>query len=144
MLLEIKNRIDEISRVCDVIKEFCDSHHIPGGKYHDIILILDEMLTNVISYAYQDGKEHTFTLDIAKNGECVCVEVVDGGVPFNPLTQQDPDVESDLGERKIGGLGIFLSKQLADDMNYQRLNDENHLCIKVTVSNEEENNGNKN
>ena len=144
MFLEIKNDINEISRVCNVIKDFCDTNRIPSDKYHDIVLILDEMLTNVISYAYKDGKEHTFTLDIAKNGDCVCVEVVDGGVPFNPLLQKDPDIESELCDRKIGGLGIFLSKQLADDMKYQRLDDKNHLQIKISVQNKEEHNGNKN
>lgn len=144
MFLKIKNNINEIARVCDLVKDFCDLHSIHGSGYHNVILILDEMLTNIISYAFQDGKEHFFTLKIEKKGKCVCIELIDGGVPFNPMQQQTPDVESDIVERKIGGLGIFLAKQLSEKMEYKRLNDENHLKIRVSVENKEDTNGGKN
>lgn len=143
MFLEVKNNISEITRVCDLVKDFCDSNAIHGAGYHNVILILDEMLTNIISYAFQDGKEHIFTLKIEKKGKCVCIELVDGGVPFDPLKQQTPDVESDISERKIGGLGIFLARQLSEKMEYQRLNNENHLRIRVSTENKEESDGSK-
>ncbi|MCR5225056.1 MAG: ATP-binding protein [Alphaproteobacteria bacterium] len=143
MLLEIKNDINEITRVCDLVKDFCNSNSISGTGYHNVILILDEMLTNIISYAFQDGKEHTFTLKIEKKGKCVCIELIDEGVPFDPLKQQTPDIEADISNRKIGGLGIFLAKQLSEKMEYQRLNNENHLKIRVSTENKEESDGSK-
>ena len=144
MLLEIKNQISEIGRVCDIVKDFCDMNNIRGTGYHNVILVLDEMLTNIIRYAFEDGLEHTFTLQIEKKGKCVCIELVDAGVPFDPVAQGAPDVESDVNERKIGGLGIFLAKQLSEEMKYQRLNNENHLKIRVSIENKENQNGCKN
>jgi anti-sigma regulatory factor (Ser/Thr protein kinase) len=81
-------------------------------KYHDIALILDEVVTNVISYAYPDGKDHEFTLNIDKNGDRIKIKIVDDGIAFDPLVKIDPDVDSTIEERQIGGLGIFIVKKL--------------------------------
>jgi anti-sigma regulatory factor (Ser/Thr protein kinase) len=135
MLINIKNNIDEISRVCDEIKQFCDDNNVSEEKYHDIVLILDEVVTNVINYAYPDGGEHMFSLDIQEEEGRVFIKLADSGIAFDPLGKDNPDIESALEERQIGGLGIFIVKQLSEAVEYSRIDDRNMLNIVVSVSN---------
>jgi anti-sigma regulatory factor (Ser/Thr protein kinase) len=134
MLIKIKNNIEEISRICDQVSDFCAKNEISEEKFHDIVLILDEVVTNVISYAYPDGDQHDFMLDISKENDRIFIKLVDSGIPFDPLGKTDPDVESDIEERQIGGLGIFLVKQLAEVVECSRTDDQNQLSITVSVN----------
>lgn len=145
MLIKIENKVDEISRLCDEIKQFCTDNNVSDEKYHDIVLILDEIVTNVISYAYPDGGVHTFTLDIHKgDDQRIYIKLVDDGIPFDPLSQDEADTDSSLEERQIGGLGIFIVKHLAEAVEYSRLDDKNNLDIVVSMlckNHEEEKDG---
>ena len=133
MLIKIKNNRQEIERVCEEIKNFCREQEINDGKYHDIVLIVDEVISNVINYAYPDQQEHEFSLEMMKHNERVYIRIIDGGIPFDPLTKNDPDTLSDLEERQVGGLGIFLVRQLSDYVEYSRVDDKNHLSIIVKL-----------
>lgn len=141
MLIKIKNNVDEIARLCDEVKKFCDDNGVSEEKYHDIVLILDELATNVINYAYPDGGTHTFTLDLHKDGDDrIVMKLSDDGIPFDPLARDNPDTESSLEEREIGGLGIFIVKQLSEVVEYSRVDDKNHLNVTVSVMNKNNNN----
>ncbi|MDR2268058.1 MAG: ATP-binding protein [Holosporaceae bacterium] len=137
MQFNIKNDINEVSRICDEVQAFCEKEGVSEEKYHDLALILDEMITNVINYAYPDGGEHTFILKIEKINDRINISLVDNGVPFDPLSLGDPDTESSIEERQIGGLGIFIVKQLSEIVEYSRIDDKNNLDIKVSIHNKE-------
>ncbi|GHT90565.1 hypothetical protein FACS1894122_01160 [Alphaproteobacteria bacterium] len=138
MLLEVKNKIDEFDRIAENVQSFCTEHKIPEERFQSISLILDEVVTNVMNYAYPDGKEHTFTIKLEKCDKNICICITDNGVAFDPLSLADPDTESSIDERQIGGLGIFLVKQLSENLEYTRVDDKNQLYIVVSVDNEEE------
>lgn len=146
MIINIKNDISEIGEVCNKIDQFCTENNIPNKKRQDIDLIVDELASNVIFYAYPDGEQHSFTLSLELSEGIVTIKMVDTGTPFNPLNKNDPDIELSAEERQIGGLGIFLVKQLSEKVTYQRLNDKNHLTIivsiKLTEDSSDSNNGN--
>ncbi|MDR2646048.1 MAG: ATP-binding protein [Holosporaceae bacterium] len=142
MLIIVKNNINEISRVCDIVRKFCEEHNVSNEKCHDITLILDEIITNIVNYAYPDNKEHELSVDIDKIGVHITLRLVDSGIAFDPLAQADPDVESSLEERKVGGLGIFIAKQLSDELKYSRINGQNQLDIRVAIYSEGKDNGN--
>ena len=57
------------------------------------------------------------------------VEFIDNGIEFNPLLKENPKTPKNIEEAEIGGLGIYLTKELADELEYQYENDENHLII---------------
>ena len=136
MLISLKNDVNEIARLCDEVKKFCEENGVSDEKYHDIVLILDEIVTNVINYAYPDGGTHTFTLDLRKEGDDrISMKLSDDGIPFDPLARDTPDTESSLEERQIGGLGIFIVKQLSEVVEYSRTDDKNHLSVTVSVLN---------
>lgn len=134
MLLKLKTDISEIVRVCDEVQKFCISHDITESSYNDLIFMLDELLTNVINYAYSDGQTHIFSLQLEHGNSRVTAVIEDGGCPFNPVIHGNPDVESSLEDRQIGGLGIFLVKQISEKIEYQRINEKNVLTIVLVVS----------
>ena len=137
MLLNVKNDIREIDRVFDRIKEFCCANDISEKKCFDILIIVDELATNIISYAFDDGQEHTFTIMIEKENDVIHVQLSDGGVPFDPLKKSEPDTDASLEKRQVGGLGIFFVKQLSKRITYARIENKNQLDVFVSLKEEE-------
>ena len=97
-------------------------------------LVGEELAFNIFSYAY-DGNPGAFTLRV-----CLCplenkvtMEFRDKGKPFNPLEQPPPDLEADIDDREIGGLGITLSKQLTDRQVYKYEDGQNVLLVEKII-----------
>ena len=95
-----------------------------------IELSLEEIFTNVVSYGYDDSLEHEIEIIFSKDGGAITIEVADDGRPFDPL-QGAPkmDTESSLKERRVGGAGIELTKQMMTDVRYHRDDGRNHLIM---------------
>ncbi len=136
MLLKVKNDIKEIDRVCTEVKNFCCSNNIGDDKCFDIVIIIDELATNIIKYAFVDGYEHIFDIVINKRNEKLHIQLLDDGIPFDPLKRARPDTDSSLDERAIGGLGIFFAKQLSEQITYERAENKNRLDILVNLRKE--------
>jgi len=91
-------------------------------------LACEEIVINVTSYAYPEGADGFLDVDIQKNDRIV-IRFEDGGVPFNPLEQENPDTSLSWDERPIGGLGIFLVRSMMDDVRYVYEDYKNVLTI---------------
>jgi sigma-B regulation protein RsbU (phosphoserine phosphatase) len=91
-------------------------------------LIAEELIVNVINYAY-DGKDGSITVNLnAKNNEII-MSIVDSGIKFNPLQKENPDTNATMNERNPGGLGIHMAKILSDEMYYEFRNGQNILTV---------------
>ncbi len=98
-------------------------------------LSIEEAVENVVRYAYEGGigwLEVGTSLD--HDSLVLTVELRDAGVPFNPLEAPDPDVTLPANEREIGGLGIFLCKQMMDTLNYKYEEGNNVLTMTKRVA----------
>ena len=93
---------------------------IPKAIAQKVRLACDELLSNVINYAYADEAEHEIQVMLALAGEHLIVTVADDGMPFNPLQHHAADTGSRLEERQIGGLGIHLVRSVMDRVSYRR------------------------
>ena len=100
-------------------------------------LVCDELVVNVVDYAYPDNVDGYLDVEIEKDEKMITIRFRDGGIPFNPLERDMPDTTQPLEERAIGGLGIFLVIKQMDDVTYEYVNNENVLTIKKSISNEE-------
>lgn len=130
VIFELKNDLAELSRLNKSIEEFAESNHLSADILFALNLSLEEIVTNVISYGYDDDDDHKILVRIQfSNGE-VIVEVEDDGAPFNPLEADEPDIDKPLEDRQIGGLGIHLVKNYMDDLEYKRTGDKNILMMK--------------
>jgi anti-sigma regulatory factor (Ser/Thr protein kinase) len=106
-------------------------------KISEIELALEEVLVNIIKYAYKDSGlngsiEINCRFDDSSN---LAIEIVDSGIPFDIFSAPEPDVDADIDDRQIGGLGIFFVKQLMDDVQYRREDSRNKLTLVIHNAN---------
>ena len=128
--VQLKNKLSELERISQILEELGKLHHLPSKALYGVNLALEEILTNVISYGYEDKNEHEIIVRLSlQNGELV-TEVEDGGRAFNPLELPEPDMNSPLEERPIGGLGIHFVRELMDAVEYSRKDGKNLLVMK--------------
>ena len=128
--LVIKTTVEELQKVETAVDEISGAEGWQPDIEFKIRLVLDELCTNVINYAHRDDLDHDMTVTIESDDDEVRVEIVDDGDPFNPLEDApEPDTESALADRRIGGLGVYFVKTLVDDARYWRDNDKNHVAL---------------
>ncbi len=96
-------------------------------------MIFDELLGNVILYAFSESGEHEIEITAEQVRNRLTVTILDDGVPFNPLLNAPPEISPATRDRTIGGLGILLVRKMADDILYQRRIDKNVLTLIIHV-----------
>jgi anti-sigma regulatory factor (Ser/Thr protein kinase) len=104
---------------------------LPTKRLQDIELALEEALVNVCQYAYPETAgevEVTCTVDAQQR---FIIDIVDQGIPFDPLSLAAPALTDDLADRQVGGLGVFLIRRLMDEVSYRRVDDQNILQLIV-------------
>ena len=88
-------------------------------------LIVEEIFVNIVNYSKTDF----IKVKVEFENPTLTIEFIDNGIEFNPLLKEDPETPQSIEDTKIGGLGIFLTKELADKLDYNYINGENHLII---------------
>jgi sigma-B regulation protein RsbU (phosphoserine phosphatase) len=99
--------------------------------------VFDELLSNIISYAYQDDLEHDIEIKWELSGDRLTMMITDDGIPFNPFGSEAPDTSLSLEERDVGGLGVHLVKSVMDKVSYQRRIDKNVVTLTKRITGEE-------
>ena len=129
--VQLKNNLSELQRLNQIVTEFAERHGLSSELVFRLNLVLEEIITNVISYGYEDRLEHEISVRLSWQDRSIKVEVEDDGRPFNPLEAPPPDMGKPLAERKVGGLGIHLVREMMDELEYRRENDKNLLILKT-------------
>jgi anti-sigma regulatory factor (Ser/Thr protein kinase) len=101
------------------------------ARVTEIKLAVGEALTNICTHAYPEGEGDVEVQCTHDAGPRLCIDIIDRGVPFDPLSVPPPDLSEDPAERVTGGLGIFLLRTMVDEMTYHHDRDRNvlHLVI---------------
>ena len=121
---------DEMARLDRAVDDFGRAEQWSEQMSYHIKLALEEVVMNVISYAYDDGEPHEFEVRLKSDCDRVVIDVIDDGQPFDPLQEAaEPDVGAALEARNIGGLGVYFVKTLMDHVEYRRENDRNRLTL---------------
>ena len=94
-----------------------------------IELVAEEALVNVFVHGYAQNQGQVEVRCPASNNSALTLEILDAGVSFNPLSLADPDLQPDLAQRKIGGMGVFLIRKMTDGVAYRREGDRNILTM---------------
>ncbi len=126
----LKNDLSEIRKLHAAVDEFGRKHGLTEDVTYDIRLALEEIVVNIIRYAYEDDNEHQIVIRFLLKRRELILEVNDDGKPFNPLKFPKPDVDKPLEEREQGGLGIYLARNSMDDMAYKRGQGKNVVTMK--------------
>lgn len=139
VVLRLRNDVRELGRIAGDLARFAESHQLGEKDLFEITLALDEALTNVIWYAFDDGAEHEILVRLGVDGDSVVVEVEDDGRPFDPLRVDAVEAELDrpVNERRVGGLGIHLIRRAMPGLAYRREMGKNILTMRRRVAEKE-------
>ena len=127
----MRNDIQQIP----TLAEWVDSLGIPDELNMPVNLALEEIVSNVMLYAYPHDKSGQVFVEythIAKD-ESIIFTISDSGIPFDPTQRGDVDITLSAEERNIGGLGIHLVRQLMDEVTYRREDDKNVLTLRKSL-----------
>lgn len=126
--LTINADINEIPRVSDMLEEAMGEHGFPDEDILDTQLAVEEVVTNVIMHGYGEAGGE-IVVSCQPGSDAIVIRVEDKAGPFDPLSLPEPDINADIEDRKIGGLGIFLTRQVMDDIAYRYENKKNILTL---------------
>ena len=123
-----KNNLPQVLSFVDELLEACDC---PMKKQMEIDLAVEEIFINIASYAYEpDTGNAVICVDTAGDPKTAVIVFKDRGIPYNPLSKEDPDITLSAEERSIGGLGIFMTKKVMDEITYDYRDGQNILTLK--------------
>ncbi len=107
---------------------------LPEDCWGHLDLVVEEIFVNVVRYAYSAGTRGVveLTYSIPKPG-LLNVEIADQGAEYNPLTLREPNLPDSLNERSVGGLGVFLVRQLTESLDYRRDGEWNRLRFGISA-----------
>lgn len=130
-ILTVKNELPELGNVVEAIGILARKWELSDRIVHQVNLALEEVITNIIFYAYTDKDSHEITLIFSKTSSELMVEIKDDGQYFNLIEQAgEVDITQSIDEREIGGLGIHILKEMVDDLHYSR--DQQMNILKLT------------
>ena len=128
--LTLTNDVQQVTLLEDYINTIAEEADIDMSLALSLNLALEEAVTNVILYAYPEGQKGTVDIkSIVDDSRRLTFIISDSGTPFDPTQKEDADVTLSVEERPIGGLGIFLVKQIMDVVTYERANGLNILTM---------------
>jgi len=125
----LANRLPEIARLAGLVEAFGEAHGLPADLVFSLSVSLDEVLSNVFSYAYDDTGAHEVHVRVTLDGDQVSVEVEDDGRPFNPLEARAPDIRAGLDRPGTGGFGLHIVRSLMDALDYRREGGRNIMSM---------------
>ena len=132
--IEITNKLEDLQKVSAYFEELSEQWNLEMKLTMNLSLCLEEALTNVIFYAYPDGKIGNIEVTFGLEPNEVFISIEDTGVAFNPLTDSEaPDLNTTIEDRKVGGLGIHFIKQFMDKVQYQRVENKNQLTFSKSI-----------
>ncbi len=133
MELILQNRPEEKERLLRALEEFSRQHRLAPAVLQAADVALEEHLTNVMAYAYEDAAPHQIRIRLTLENQRLQIEIEDDGRPYDPLSRPAVDTSLPLEEKPIGGLGIHLIRSLMDEVDYRREARKNILRMSKRV-----------
>ena len=127
--IRINNQISELEKVNQFIEEIGEELGLSMELQMNLNLVMEEMVSNVIFYAYPDNTDAEIELLAKSDSKELTFVLSDQGREFDPTTQENADPNMNPMEREIGGMGIFIVKNIMNHVTYQRLEGKNLLTM---------------
>ena len=130
--ITIDAKVENLENVTEFITSSLEEKNCSMKTIMQMELVIEEIFVNVANYAY---RPNVGPITICKeiDDKALTISFIDGGVDYNPLEHEDPDINAGIDEREIGGLGIFLVKKNVDEVSYERKDGQNILTIKKNL-----------
>lgn len=131
--ISLSTHTEEVSRLSDFLKEVCASLELEHKTALGIRLAVEEMVVNVINYAYPENREGTVFVYADSDRKELRFTIVDSGTPFDPTAVIPASTTLDAESRPIGGLGILLARKIMDSVSYCRKENNNVLTLTKSI-----------
>lgn len=115
--------------LAQMVEEFGDANKLPDRQIYLINLALDELITNIVSYGMRGVARPRIEINLQVNGTLLTLSMEDNGSRFDPTENTNPDLDSPVDERPVGGLGLHLIKTFADRVRYEYSDGRNRLTL---------------
>ena len=126
------SHIQEIPRIRKDLEFLEQEWAISKSEIRQILVIIEEIFSNIVRYAYEDKKEHTIDLSLDYSDAQIEIEIIDDGIAFNPLEYQLGPL-ADPATSDAGGMGLTLVRAFSSNISYTRCSGKNHLKISKKV-----------
>ena len=131
--IRIRNHVNELERVNQFIEEICEELGLDMELQMNLNLVIEEMVSNVIFYAYPQEKSEEIELTAESDGKELTFVLSDKGMEFDPTKKDDADPNVNPIDRDLGGMGIYIVKNIMNQVTYQRLEGKNLLTMKKEI-----------
>jgi phosphoserine phosphatase RsbU/P len=129
LALELSATLEDLARAAEAVRGFCAARGVGPEATHDVLLCLDEVVANVITHGYRGDPTGRVTVRLSLEGDVARLEIRDRAAPFDPLQATPPDLGIPADTRPAGGLGLYLTRSVVDEMAYERTDGENRLRL---------------
>ncbi|MBO4216803.1 MAG: ATP-binding protein [Clostridia bacterium] len=129
--IELDATVDNLQKVLDFVGSRLGAFTVSPKAQMQTDIAVEEIFVNIAHYAYgrNEGKAKV-RVEVSGDPPTAYITFTDRGIPYDPLKKEDPDVTLSAEERKIGGLGIFMTKKIMDGVSYEYKNGQNVLTLK--------------
>lgn len=134
--LTLPNDIGTVPLLSEFIDNFCQEEDIDAALTMKLNLAVEEAVVNVMSYGYPDNKVGLVDIDMESDGKWITITITDSGIPFDPTKKEEVDITLPADQRPIGGLGIYLVRNIMDTVEYQNINNQNILILRKELNKE--------
>ena len=136
LTLEVEANLKQLTGLQEQVTAFAEAQNWPPDMSFQVELALEEICVNIVNYGFEgDGDDHAIEIVVDSEPDSLTMEIIDNGRAFDPLTETpEPDLDSALSDRPIGGLGVHLVKSFMDELLYRREDGRNHLKMVKRLS----------
>ena len=122
----------------EFLKLFVQKFKLSNQEIAQVLLVGEEIFTNISKYAYpNDVGNVELRVEYNEALKELKLHFEDNGIPFNPCLNSDPNIMESSKDRKIGGLGLYIVRQIADSIKYENIDGKNQLTILKKINKED-------
>ena len=132
--LMLHNDTRELQRLVDFVEALCCELELDHTDSMSLQLALEEAVVNIMQYAFAPGTTGEITISVEHDAGELLFSLEDGGLPFDPTEVADANVSLPADQREVGGLGIYIVRQIMDKVEYSRCGERNILRLTKTIN----------
>ena len=133
--IHLRNDIRDLPLLKKTIDDICNNYHLEGLARSGIQLAIEEAVVNVMEHAFPKETEGDISLTVNTTHNTLIIELRDNGIAFDPTLFPKVDIDLNIEQRKIGGLGIHLIRHYMDELHYERKGNQNILYMTKRLRN---------
>ncbi len=129
----VTNSRASVACVPQWVADFAAAQGVPAAVVSDLNVALDEVLSNIVKYAFLDDRVHDIEIRLSISEAAIVAQIEDDGIPFDPLAFPSPDLDVAPAQRRVGGLGIHFVRTLMSAVTYSRVAGRNRLVLEKSL-----------